>query len=172
MKGRAEAEWLKARVANYWRFHKQATAVAIENNYGECDVLVLTKSLLLIECEIKRTLQDLKHDSVKRKHYRMVSNETDKGYGYSKHKFYFAVPERIKDKSLTVVEESYPYAGLLVVPVDCNYLYPGAHVYEFRKPKLFDNPKPDEKKLYQIMRAMSSNICNMAVRLCKERPLL
>jgi len=172
MNAKCEAEWLKARVANYWRFHKQAIAVAIEANYSECDVLVLTKSNLLVECEIKRTLQDLKRDSVKRKHYRMANNGTDKGYGYSKHKFYFAVPESIKDKALAVVEETYPYAGLLVVTQDCNYWRPGEHIYEVRKPKLFNNPEPNERKVRSIMKAMSSNICNMAIRLCKERPLL
>jgi len=80
---------------------------------------------MVIETEVKATIQDLRRDKRKPKHWHMEREvEMPKASpgpqrvfgGYTRvHYFYFVVPVEIEDRALAVIEELFPYAGLLSV---------------------------------------------------------
>ncbi len=122
---------LKAELLAYWRYKRQAPVVGVE--CFNQDVLVVTKSRKVVFCEIKVSISDLRADGGKEFHFRAAT-----AYGLKKepknyrealaasrakwlpaetmpNQFYFAVPKGLSKQALAVIEERYPYAGLLAV---------------------------------------------------------
>jgi len=159
--------------------------VAIEYHWGSADVLAVTRGGMVVETEVKVTIQDLKRDKGKTKHLAM-ERESDMFAGReSEHPylrastrsnyFYFAVPQEMETKALQVIKEVYPYAGLLVVrPNDFyqwdNYHHIVAPVYSVRKSHRFSKPRLNQEQTMDIVKGMSATACRMAFDLlAKER---
>jgi len=174
------ADELKINVMCYWRFDRVCPIVAIEHNWRATDVLAVTKHGMVIETEVKTTIQDLKRDKHKPKHYAMerdtalpLGDPAKEPYIYSAvrtHYFYFAVPQEMEARALQIVEELYPYAGLLVVrPNDFyqwdNYHHIVAPVSAVRKAHRFTKPRLTETETMDIVKGLSVTACRMAFEL-------
>lgn len=105
------AKEIKVVLMCYWRVNRKCPIVATEYEYGSADVVAIDCTLDRYETEIKISIADLKRDIKKRKHRFYADG---KGW-HGAQRFYFAVPLEISDKAKEVVEEMYPYAGLIVV---------------------------------------------------------
>lgn len=171
------ADKLKINVMCYWRFDRACPIVAIEHSWGASDVLAVTRRGMVIETEIKVTIQDLKRDRGKTKHFAMEREEnfilglaSQKPYIRSAvraHYFYFAVPQEMEAKALQVIEEMYPYAGLLVVRPNDFYQWDNYHhivtpVSAVRRSRRFDKPRLTEDEKMDIVRGLSVTACRMA----------
>jgi len=122
---------MKAELLAYWRYVRQAPLVGIE--CFDQDVLTVTKSRKLVISEVKVSISDLRADGSKEFHFRAAHlygiKKEPKNYREARaqaqavwtrqegvpNQFYFAVPVELGEKALAVIEERYPYAGLLVV---------------------------------------------------------
>ena len=78
--------------------------------------------------------------------------------------FYFAVPYDIANKAASVVDELFPYAGVLGVKAIHQEGYVGKLVISFRKPKLLSSSTIGFKQCFYLSRHQSGTI----VRLTKE----
>jgi len=171
------AEKLKINVMCYWRFDRACPIVAIEYNYSSADVLAVTKGGMVVETEVKVTMQDLKRDKGKTKHFAMErelgmfeGKESEHPYlraSTRSNYFYFAVPQEMEAKALQVLEERYPYAGLLVVRPNDFYFWDKSHhivapVYSVRKAHRFSKPRLNQEQTMDIVRGMSATACRMA----------
>jgi len=172
------ADKLKINVMCYWRLHRDCPIVAIEHNWGASDVLAVTRAGMVIETEVKCTLHDLKRDKQKSKHFAMERQvdlfdeikESEHPYlrgAIRSNYFYFAVPQEMEVKALQVLDEMYPYAGLLVVrPNDFyqwdNYHHVVAPVSAVRRAHRFTKPRLTEDDQMDIVRGLSITACRMA----------
>ena len=173
------ADELKINVMCYWRFDRVCPIVAIEHNWRATDVLAVTKQGMVIETEVKTTIQDLKRDKKKPKHSVMGAPDDKQPAiwpfpGVTRlprcHYFYFAVPQEMEARALQIVEELYPYAGLLVVrPNDFyqwdNYHHIVAPVSAVRKAHRFTKPRLTETETMDIVKGLSVTACRMAFEL-------
>lgn len=173
-----KADELKILAMCYWRFTRGCPIVAMEYNYGDADVLAVHKDGCTVETEVKVSIRDLKRDKIKPKHWAMErefafvrgddSIDPYMAGATRAHYFYFAVPEDLKDKALAVVEEVFPYAGLLVVqpvnPLDSpSYNVP---VYAYKNGFFFSQkPKLNDKELLKVAKHMSNSLCRIGVEL-------
>jgi len=154
------AEQVKAAVASYWRYVRQCPIVALEVNSqlggwaGEtADILVVNLSRHLIETEVKVSLADLKRDAKKRKHRQFCGTRSPTTY------FYFAVPQEIANKAKPIVDELFPYAGIL----GCNGDQWSVRVYRSAKAMAFK--KLDYTKMLRLVYSQSGTVCRFASRI-------
>lgn len=167
-----EVDIIKLATLAYWRYDRQHIAGAIECN--SADILTLSRSLMIAESEVKVSIADMRREikTKRSKHWHMADKAvaalraypTSINYHAMVNYFYFVVPERLKDKALTVVRELYPYAGLLVCRdnIENIYGYIGqpANVYSVKPAKRLQRPKPDIREITRIAYAAS----NTAIR--------
>lgn len=176
-----KADELKILVMSYWRFSRGCPIVASEYNYGDADVLAVTSAGMRIETEVKISLTDLKRDGAKTKHFAMqrelglVQDQPSK-YPFMRaatrsHYFYFAVPEKLKEKAEVIIAEKYPYAGLLVIkPIDPE-VNPSYHppVYSAKKARQFrSKPKLTYDQTMDIVKGMSTTLCRLGMELIQK----
>ena len=158
------ADELKILAMCYWRFNRGCPIVAMEYEYGDADVLAVTKDGVVIETEVKVSIRDLKRDGAKSKHRAM---ERDTPFTRA-HYFFFAVPEELKAKAEAVIAEKFGYAGLLVVkPIDSSenpsYNVP---VYVAKEAHQFGlKPKLTQKQMMDVVKHMSTSLCRVGVEL-------
>jgi len=163
------AEEIKAYVAGHFRYEKQCDLICFEAavNFGELsDVLVVTDARRLYEIEVKVSIPDLKRDMEKKKHsvFRNGSSNYEVGVGYfppgtfiSKqpvNRFYFAVPKEIWVPAEEIIENLYPYAGLLAVN--------GGYVDHKRQAKLIHNNKLSFKTIVSLTKQQSGTLCRIS----------
>lgn len=165
---------MKAELSAYWRFHRQMPIVAVEA-LNE-DVLILTKRRLLIICEIKVSIADMRHDIEKPKHDHLY-NETgtaplpgmrlyDKTSPWTPSSFYFGVPRILAEKALKVRDELYPYAGLISVAESPRQFR--GHLVEVIAPaKDIHKRKLPPWLTFKVIKAQSASIANAYARLAK-----
>ena len=165
-----KADWMKAAILAHWRYNKQCPLVACECSaklrptiHGDrADVLAMTTTRILIETEIKLTIQDLKNDCKKQIHKDFVS----KAYKYPVHFFCFAVPLEIAKEAKTVVSQMYPHAGLLVV--HDHYQVNSPQVQTVLPAKRFPKPPLNAAQIKIMERSTSATICKQAFQLCRK----
>lgn len=167
------ADEVKAVVLAYWRYSRQCPLVAIEgwcelSTYGElADVLAVTKDRRLIETEVKVSLADLKSDIKKHKHEwfeRGTSCLNRTNY------FYFAVPIDIANQAKLIIDDMYPYAGLL----GCKMYKSTAQITIadiYRKPQALSTAKLDIKSLISMVKTQSATICRLSKDLVEHKKL-
>lgn len=155
---------VKATILAYWRYSRQCPLVAIEGwceleIYGElADVLAVTKDRWLIETEIKVTLADLKSDIKKEKHKWFINGRSRLN---KTHHFYFATPKDIANEAKLIINDLYPYAGLLA----CE-MYKSTN--QIRIADIYRNPKPlstqklDIETIIKMVKAQSATICRLS----------
>ena len=161
----------------YWRKTRGCPIVAMEFNYRDADVVAVNKNGMVIETEVKTNIRNLREDKMKTKHW-FMEREVDMVKvppgpkrvfgGYTRvHYFYFAVPVEIKDKALAVIEEKFPYAGLLSVGSSDHYQWEMYRqivppVWSVRKAHRFTRPKLTQDQLLDIAIGMSNTACRLA----------
>jgi len=161
------ADELKILAMCYWRFNRGCPIVAMEYQYGQADVLAVTKDGVVIETEVKVSIRDLKRDGAKPKHWAM---QRDTSFTKA-HYFFFAVPEHIKEKAQAVIDEKFGYAGLLVVkPVESSenpsYNVP---VYVAKEAHQFGlKPKLTQQEMMDVVKHMATSLCRMGVELLMQ----
>jgi len=108
----------------------------------------------------------------KEKHKELIAGKTAHKYEYNYpvSRFYFAVPEDLRNEAKSICEELYPYAGLLIIQkVDTpgydwevsynNPISMARHPFPFRREPL------DDDQLMHMQREMSATICRLAHKL-------
>jgi hypothetical protein len=153
------AEEIKAYVAQHFRYEKQAALVAFEAsdrlNWGgePADVLVVTDRRFLYEIEVKISVADLKRDIHKRKHtYFKNSNDN-----HPVNRFFFAVPKEMTGAALDIIENTYPYAGLLIAK--------GGFIEHEKQAKLLSSNKLKFRQIYELTRQQSGTLCRLSLAL-------
>ena len=81
--------------------------------WGEVDLLVCSKALYLTDIEIKTSIIDLKADFRKKKWgtNHLVNKEFLKDIKYH----YYAIPEELSDKAISIINEFKPNSGILII---------------------------------------------------------
>lgn len=162
---KAKAEYIKAIVINYFRKKKHFPMIALEaraklkyraSRGDRADILAVTSANILIEVEVKTSINDLKGDIRKEIHQDILT----KTYTYPVHYFCFAVLQELEAEAVPVIREMYPYAGLLVVKEHPVFHY--ADVRTVLNPKKIKKPPLTPIQIREMQRIMSSNICRMA----------
>lgn len=173
------ADQMKAAVARYWRYQRQAPLVALEansalasfNDGGQADVLVVTEERRLIETEIKLSIADLRRDRQKNKHelfHRAFFHQHL--IRYPTWHFYFAAPYEIANEVCLVCDQLYPYAGVLGVKRDSTDL----NVIVYRNPKElgYKNKKLAWRELRNMVRAQSATVCRLSQHVAELKETL
>ncbi|GAJ17864.1 unnamed protein product, partial [marine sediment metagenome] len=108
---------IKTLLLCYWRFARGCSYVALEFSYGSADVIAATpRGQDIYETEVKVSTSDMKKELQKMKHrFAQKGLWGQDTYHLWANYFYFAVPESIKDRALAIINNYFPYAGLLVV---------------------------------------------------------
>ncbi len=164
---------MKAAILSYWRYSQQAPIVALESNPllksfnmgGQADVMAVTANRQLVIIEIKVDIDDLRRDFKKPLHEKLKAALLGdlplfgKGSQSPAHKFYFAVPVEIARDASRIIEERYPYAGLLAVRSHYFCITPDVMVY--RQAVKLPRPKVSLLELARMSREQSATICRL-----------
>lgn len=157
------ADSIKASVAAYWRYIRQYPFVALEascrlesfNDGGQADVLVITKDRLLIEVEVKLSIDDVRRDRNKLKHRSF--RDFSQYFSYPTHYFYFAVPKELANKVAIICAQLYTYAGVLGCDGQGQY-----DVSVYKEPKALPGGKLSFVQILRMSREQSATICRLA----------
>lgn len=167
---------MKAELLAYWRYVRQHPIVAVE--VFDQDVMSVTKSRALVITEIKVSISDLRADGSKEIHFRAASlygivknpkNRKEQRAAYlaqylhnirTPNQFYFAVPEEIQEKALAVIEERYPYAGLLSVRHYVEHSYWGHFVSVIKVAPTLHKEKCSIKTISELVKSMTASLCS------------
>lgn len=98
----------------YFRFKRQFPIVASEAGGYYSDVLCV-KGTEIVEVEVKVDRSDFEADFKKDKHRNYRNDDTENKWRFHPDKFYFAVPEEMKDYCLKRIKEECPEYGLIVI---------------------------------------------------------
>jgi len=165
---------MKAEQAAYWRFKRQMPVVAVEA-LSE-DVIVVTRSRKLYIIEIKVSIADLRRDIDKSKHVSIRERVGLPLFDYQKpwrggrvpNAFYFAVPSNIADKAEKVIEELYPYAGLLVSNETSYGHIPGHGTWVRKQAQDLKTEKLTLIKIHRYVKAQSASLANAYAHLARK----
>lgn len=146
---------IKHDVMSYFRFNRQCICAS------ECmnnDVMVITKSGLVLEVEVKISKYDLwKGEAKKSKHkwYKKLEDPTTAKIQKSNmaNKFYMCIPTILEEEAIKWVEEINPKYGIIRYMPS---LYPSIMIA--RTAKLLHNEKHQSLKQSIMMRVCSENI--------------
>ena len=152
----------------YMRYTKRCNLVALEasarlqdrgHRGDRADLLAVTNDKMLVECEIKVSISDLKADIKKEIHSDL---KKDSNWKYPVHIFYFCIPYELWKEALEIINKDYPSAGLLCVCAQSGrrkrnklpkiVVRKTARIF-YNKPKLTDN------QIITFQRNMSNTIC-------------
>lgn len=168
------AEEIRVLVMCYWRFQRGQYFVASEFNYGDADVIsVSKKGRMVYETEVKISIADMKREKYKSKHFGMAQWWGSGTSHFWADFFYFAVPSAIQDKAVEVCRDLFPYAGLLVVDDYEQYLehnerpYTNPPIREIKEPKKLPAKPLDEEGIFRIAKGMSNSFCGRAYELMR-----
>ncbi len=159
----SEAEGIKIAVLRFWcgkRLHYPVGAM----EFHDADVMVIARSLAMVETEVKLTIADMRSElkSKWHKHWRMAENVRYLGLHPAANYFFFAVPEALKDRALAVIDELYPYAGLLIRT-------DAGDIERVKQSRRFSKPKPELKQLMEIGYAATQTILKYGYLLVLNR---
>jgi hypothetical protein len=180
---------MKAELLAYWRYVRQCPIVAVE--VFDQDVMSITKSRGLVITEVKVSISDLRADGSKEIHFRAASLygikkdpksrkeqraaylATYRTYTHDErtpNQFYFAVPEEIYEKALAIIEERYPYAGLLCVKHYVEHSYWGHFVTVIRVAPTLHKEKCSIKTISALVKSMTASLCSAYKYVVKAQP--
>lgn len=150
------AESIKLEVLAYWKFsrHHQFGAIECWNS----DVVTVSKPLMITDTEVKTSISDMRRDALKTFKHRRY-HKPMKGWWVNPptHYFYFAVPEELAMKALSVCQELYPYAGLLVYKGISESPY-SPTMECIKNAKRFKRPKATLDEIRRIAYIASNNV--------------
>ena len=172
--------YVKAAVSCYFRYKRQCPLICyergIDNYISNPDVLVIDSKRHLIEIEVKVALSDLKNDCKKRI-WVLRNNEKDdkvKSLYEMPYQFYYAVPTKLKEKALKILEEwklagkKEGKTGLLVVRRSLPSLIGLDDVYVAKRAPI--NKKSGRLSLKNIVimaRHQSGTLCSLSKGLAR-----
>ncbi len=148
----SEAEAIKIAVLGFWCGKRLHYPVGVME-FHDADVMVVARSLMMVETEVKVSIADMRSELKSKwlKHWRLRENTRQGGLGPASNYFYFAVPLALQEKALAVIEELYPYAGLLVRDSS-------GDIERVRRSARFSKPKPELQQLMEIGYAATRTI--------------
>lgn len=173
-----KADDIKKLVMAYWHFEKGYPVVASEYNYGNKDIIAVSRGRTIVcETEVKVSIADLKREKHKIKHQEDAFGKPFYRTNFVTY-FYFAIPTRILEKARPICAQLFPYAGILVVNNFDNYLKEPRASYihppvKCVKPasKLSSGALSDDDFI-DMVRGMGNNLCKLAIENMKlERGL-
>lgn len=178
---------MKAELLAYWRYVRQHPIVGVE--VFDQDVMSVTKTRHLVITEVKVSISDLRADGSKEIHFRAASlygiaknpkNRKEQRAAYlasayrhqlrTPNQFYFAVPQELSEKALAVIEERYPYAGLLSVRHYVDHSYWGHHVSVVRVAPTLHKEKCSIKTISALVKSMTASLCSAYKYVVKAHP--
>jgi hypothetical protein len=141
---------IKIAALAYWRFEKHHMMGAIECKNS--DVFTVSRTLFTTDTEVKVSISDMQReiDTKRYKHENFKNNIPDVWRKPSTHYFYFAVPLEMQDKALSIINERYSYAGLLVFIDGEIDVYNPHNIIMVKHSYRFNHGKVDIKELLQI----------------------
>jgi hypothetical protein len=157
------ANEIKAIMAAYWRYKRQAAMVAFERGIDVAihipDVQVVTKDRRMVEIEVKITMADFRADAKKR-----IWMFRDRGIGLMPYQFYYAMPY---DLAESVKADVRPDCGLLgVLPIKHRWERHSDRVICLRRaPRNKEAGRLSLKKCVQMVKHQTGTLCSMAERL-------
>lgn len=174
---------MRAVLLEYLRFNRDFPVVALEfqwNGTGHiADVMTIDQKGRLWEVEIKRSISDLRADQHKGNKHRILQQvyqggeeELDKYHALWSAlpaRFYFAVPQDIKNRAGDAIRELYPYAGLMAVEYIGQPRTNGKH--RWGEVSVKKSARPIHNKLLEkhlewaLVRGQSATLARMACRL-------
>lgn len=186
------SDTVKALVLQHWRYDMQSPLVALE---AGGDVMCVHRRYL-IENEVKVSIADLRRDQYKSVHCRirrLLGLPVDKkrwGYEATIHagtdyektyllntvrdrQFYFAVPESIANKATPIIEELYPYAGIMVAKMygDVKPMFTVGWrwgcIYVQKQAKLLPVQRVTVKEMAVMIKAQSATVTRLALKIGK-----
>lgn len=148
---------VKASVLCWLRFHRQFPVVATECGYHLADVAAVNLREL-VEVEVKVDRYDLRNDAKKPKHenYQLNADRVDWAGRWIPNRFFFAVPESLRDEAVACVEKLNPSYGVLVVASDS--IRDGVTCFRRAKPLHKRNPLIGD--ILDVAKRMSSELCS------------
>jgi hypothetical protein len=158
------AEFVKLEVARYFRYGRQFPIVAVEpgfSGFRNPDVLVMKADRLAWEIEVKVSLDDLRRDKEKASKHRYMEllHDGSSNSGQAPHwiasRFSFAVPHEIHAQAEEIIEERYPYAGLLSVYSRKPFL---PKVWTERESARLHETPLDDRFFWIVVKAQSSTL--------------
>ena len=157
------ANEIKAIMAAYWRYKRQAAVVAFERGIDAAihvpDVQIVTKDRRLVEIEVKITRADFSADAKKR-----VWMFRDRGIRPMPYQFYYAMPHDLAESVLADVR---PDCGLLgVLPSKRAWERHSDRVICIKKaPSNKDAGRLSLKQCVAMVKHQTGTLCSMAERL-------
>ena len=157
-----------------YRFKYQAIMVLTEAGRFSADVLVVNKRKEAVECEVKVTLADFKHDFIKEKHikYNQSLDEMNESKIESvPHYFYFVVPETIASAVASKLA-AYPNYGMITyrdIPFEANvYWIAASKFFKFvKEPKRLRSMPITDKELFKMKKRLSSELIREKIKTLK-----
>ena len=151
---------LKMVALTWLRYYKQMSYVATEAGPWRADVFGANEKKS-IELEVKVDAADLEHEFVKTKHA-YYAHPSGKRHVWVPTYFYFMVPENLRDRAVTLVEQKAHWYGVLSVRQDpsgsfCEVPYRRVSVY--RRPKILVAGDPHKELFAELTHRMASEIC-------------
>ena len=142
------SEIMKIATLVYWRYSKHHMMGGIECK--NADVLTVNRSFMLTESEIKISIADMRREVKTKRYKHLRMNGGLPSLCPVAHYFYFVVPEALKDKALSVCDDIYPYAGLLIFKEGDVSIYSPSNIICMRQSKRFNRKKVEGKELLQV----------------------
>lgn len=147
------------------RYTKQFPIVTTEVGRWNADVLGISDDLM-IECEIKVSLSDLKADfkNKKTKHFSYLN--VDKWTQSVPNYMYFYVPKSLEEDAVKVVTELAPKYGVAVYEPGLalgTKMIDGKKTYVAKRPTKLHDSKPNIRSIKEAIARMSSQICGLHI---------
>lgn len=115
-------------------------------------VFTVTRTYMTTDTEVKISISDMQREIGTKnfKHRRFIENNPNIWAAPFTHYFYFAVPAEIEDKATKVLNERYPYAGLLVFTDGDIDIYNPTNITMVKRSKRFKRKPVDMKELLEL----------------------
>ena len=142
------ADRIKIATLAYWRYIKHHPIGAIECK--DADVLTVNRSYMLTESEVKVSISDMQREVKTKRFKHWLMKEGSPSLYPRAHYFYFVVPQELREKALSLCDERYPYAGLLVFVEGQIDVYNPKNIICERQSKRFNRKRVEAKELFEI----------------------
>jgi hypothetical protein len=153
----------------------------------EQDLVAVTKNRQVIWCEVKVSLNDLRADGSKDFHFRaahlLYIKREPKNYKEARaqtraawvtnwcvrlpNQFYFAVPDEFADKALEIINQRYPYTGLLTVAHHPERAYWGDSVTAIKVAPTLHKEKCSIRLVSHIAKGLTASLASAYKALVK-----
>ena len=157
---------LKTLAFCWLRFGKKYSIIATEAGHWNADVLGVSDHES-VEIEVKVSRADLRIDRNKPKH--KCFGQVLGGRYQGPNRFYYLVPEVLKDSALAVAEELNPLYGVMVARADGSV---GYHAHKLltvaRRARQLHAEKPTDALKDRIIKRMSSELAGWYLRASYE----